>query len=44
MLAMASNGKCFAPNMHAIQSDVYHLNVLARRLADVAEEAAPFDE
>ena len=44
MLAMASNGKCFAPNMHTIQSNIYELRVMARRLADAAQEEAPFDE
>ncbi len=44
MLAMASNGKCFAPNMHTLQSNIDELKDMARLLADAAQETAPFDE
>lgn len=44
MLAMASNGKCFSPNMNAIFSSIDELKDMARRLADAAQEVATFDE
>lgn len=44
MLAIASNGKCFQPNMHTTQSSIDELKDMARRLADAAQEEAPFDE
>ena len=44
MLAMASNCKCFAPNMHTLQSSIDELKNNVRRLADAAQEVAPFDE
>lgn len=44
MLAMTSNGKCFASNMHTLQSNIDELKDMARRLADAAQETAPFDE
>ena len=44
MLAMASNCKCFQPNMHTIQSNIDELKNAVRRLADAAQETAPFDE
>ena len=44
MLAMASNFKCFAPNMHTLQSSIDELKKAVGRLADAAQETAPFDE
>ena len=44
MLAMASNCKCFAPNTHTLQSNIDELKDMARRLAEAAQETAPFDE
>lgn len=44
MLAIASNVKCFAPNMHTLQSSIDELKDTVRRLADAAQEVAPFDE
>ena len=44
ILQMAGNGKIFSANMHTLQSSIDELKDTVRRLADAAQEVAPFDE
>ena len=44
MLQMTGNGKIFSANMHSRQKEIDEIRDAVGRLADAAQDVAPFDE